>query len=65
MPAKSRPREALRCIVSQEQAELERLGQADELELGSGRERFGDVATVESAAKAGEGRALELRCQAA
>ena len=58
MPAEGRSAEPLRCLVGEKEAELQRFCQADVLELRGGRERFRDVAVVEGAAEAGEGRAL-------
>jgi hypothetical protein len=58
MPPRRRPLELLRLTVSEEQRELERLRQRDELELRSGRQGFGDVAAVESSTEAHVRRAL-------
>ena len=53
VPAQGRPPETVGRLDEKE-AELERLGEPDMLELGGGRERLGDVAAVESAAEASE-----------
>jgi hypothetical protein len=44
--------------VSQQQGQLERLRESDELELTGGRERFRDVAAIEGSAETHEGGAL-------
>jgi len=51
VPANGRPVVLLRLIVCKEQRELECFRQADELELGSCRQRLGDVAAVEARRK--------------
>jgi hypothetical protein len=58
VPAKRRSPESLRLLFCEEQAELEGLGQSDMLELGRGRQRFGDVASIERTAEASVGRTL-------
>jgi hypothetical protein len=52
MPSASCSAVLLRLIVYQEQRELERLCQADELELGGGRQGLGDVPAIERTAEA-------------
>ena len=58
MPANGRPLVLLRLTVCEEEGELERLRQADELELSGGRQGLGDVAAIESSAEAHVSRAL-------
>ena len=58
MPAKRGSSITLRCLISEKKTELERLVQADVLELRASRKRFGDVAAIEGAAEAHVGRAL-------
>jgi hypothetical protein len=48
-------------FVSEQERQLERLGQSDQLELGSSRERFRGVAAIESSAEAHERGALRGR----
>jgi hypothetical protein len=52
MPAEGRALVLLRLLVSEEECQLERFRQWDELELGGRQERLGDVAAVETSAEA-------------
>ena len=54
VPAQRRPPEPAG-VVDQEKDELERVREADEIELGSRRQRHGCVLRVEGAAEAGVG----------
>ena len=58
VPASRRALIPLGLTVGEEEGELERLRQCDELGLGGRRERLRDVAAVESSAEAHVGRAL-------
>src|SRR3954463_1008677 len=58
VPASRRPLEFLRLTVGEEQRELERLREANELELRRGRESLRDVRAVEGSAEAHVSRAL-------
>ena len=58
MPLNGRPLILLCLILCEEERELERLRQRDELELGRGRERLSDVAAIEGSAEACVGRGL-------
>jgi hypothetical protein len=52
VPAQRRPRELLGLAIEEQEAQLGRLDEPAVLELGRGRNRFGDVPMVEDAAKA-------------
>jgi len=58
MPASRRPLVLLRFTVCEEERQLERLGKADEPELGRGRQRLGDIPAIEGTAEPHVSRAL-------
>jgi hypothetical protein len=58
VPAHRSPLVLLLIRVSEEERELERFCESDELELGHGGQRFGDVPPIERSTEAHEGRAL-------
>jgi hypothetical protein len=55
VPTERRPFELRRLLVADEEQELERLSEANVLELGGGGEGFDEVAVVERTAKAWPG----------